>query len=200
MYRKLIASLMVSIILLFAYGCGNDNLKRYVFTSDIDDLNWDSYTDKIADAIKAKPEEIMLQELTIAWNNNKLEDVHMQIIVEGSNDGYSIYFSPPDGKTSLTKMDKDEKTGSEVPLKDVFSILQIHGLKTFGNGIGKAFIMLSRTNDAFTYTQAKSVSLYKLGPKTSMPFIPGESKTYDYSTTFVGTGGTYILEALSKQS
>lgn len=191
---------MVSIILLFCCGCGNDNLKRYVFTSDVDDLNWDSYIDKIADAVKAKPEKIMLQELTIAWNDNKVEDVHMQIIVEGSNDGYAIYFSSPYGKTSFTKMDKDEKTGSEVPLKDVFSILQIHGLKSFGNSTGKAFIMLSRTNDVFTYTQTKSVRLYQLGPESTIPFTPGESQTYDYSTTFVGTGGTYILDALSKQS
>lgn len=189
MKKLLFSGLTLALLFILCIsGCQKADTNQPIFNEDIKHNDWVECVNQISKIEGVEPEKIMLRELTIGWNDNMLDDLHMLIRISGTTKGYSVAFKRADGQKQCPTTISSRKldySSSEVPIIPIFKLLNSKQSSLFTNNNREQFLMLTTTfGDIVHKSEAKlAEKVFKISGYKIQQLKPGEEVLIPDRTT-----------------
>lgn len=179
-------------------------LKSIWFPTNLAQIDWEQIAEKISDVIKEDPNAILLQEMTLSWENQELKRANLRVQSEKSNKSFMISFDHEgSGQTLVHYLGDLETKNKKVKMQEVFKLIQKHKLTAFQDESTEhrytLILDITYGNQVFSNKDKMEDKLFKVSPSYVKSFENNETLYIpDVVVSFIVNSKIYILENLSK--
>lgn len=195
--------ILLGSISLFMLIDEKDEIEVVMFHSDLHQVNWEQITEEISDVIEEDANAILLQEMTLSWDSQKLKRANLRVQSEKTNKSYILSFDHEgNGKTLIHYLGKLEPKDKKIKAQEVIQLIQKHTLSAFqeeSSESGATLILdITYGNQEFTNKNKMEGKLFKVTPSYVRPFDQNETvQIPEVVVSFLVNSNVYIIENMS---